>query len=162
MPPVGTSVRGALDDERRTWLMRTHSALHLLGGVVFRDLGAQVTGGNMEPGVARMDFNLTEVPPGLKETLNEACNREVVADRAIEVSVLPRDEAYAIPTLLRTATDLLPQDLEVVRLVDIVGLDLQADAGTHVASTRQIGRMEVVKIENKGRGFRRVRLRVLD
>jgi misacylated tRNA(Ala) deacylase len=162
VPPVGTSVRGALDDERRTWLMRTHSALHLLGGVVFRDLGAQVTGGNMEPGVARMDFNLTEVPPGLKETLNEACNAEVAADRAIQVSVLPREEAYAIPTLLRTATDLLPRDLEVVRLVDIVGLDLQADAGTHVASTKQIGRVEVVKIENKGRGFRRVRLRLTD
>ena len=162
VPPVGTSVRGALDDERRSWLMRTHSALHLLGGVVFRDLGALVTGGNMEPGVARMDFNLTEVPPGLKDWLTEACNLEVAADRAIEVSVLPRDEAYAIPTLLRTATDLLPKDLEVVRLVDIVGLDLQADAGTHVASTRQIGRIEVAKIENKGRGFRRVRLRVHD
>ena len=162
VPPVGTSVRGALDDERRSWLMRTHSALHLLGGVVFRDLGALVTGGNMEPGIARMDFNLTEVPTGLKEALTEACNLEVAADRAIEVSVLPRDEAYEIPTLLRTATDLLPKDLEVVRLVDIVGLDLLADAGTHVASTRQIGRIEVAKIENKGRGFRRVRLRVHD
>ena len=162
VPPVGTSVRGALDDERRTWLMRTHSALHLLGGVVFRDYGALVTGGNMEPAVARMDFNLTEVPPGLKETLTEACNVEVAADRAIEVSVLPREEAYAIPTLLRTATDLLPPDLEVVRLIDITGLDLQADGGTHVASTRQIGRMEVIKIENKGKGFRRVRLRVHD
>jgi misacylated tRNA(Ala) deacylase len=162
VPPVGTAVRGALDDARRTWLMRTHSALHLLGGVVFRDYGALVTGGNMEPGLARMDFNLPEVPEGLKETLTQACNVEVQIDRAIEVSVLPRDEAYAIPTLLRTATDLLPPDLEVVRLVDISGLDLQADGGTHVASTRQIGRLEVVKIENKGRGFRRVRLRVLD
>ncbi len=162
VPPVGTAVRGALDDERRTWLMRTHSGLHLLGGVVFRDYGALVTGGNMEPGTARMDFNLTEVPPGFKESLTQACNAEVQADRAIAVSVLPRDEAYAIPTLLRTATDLLPPDLEVVRLVDITGLDLQADGGTHVASTRQIGRIEVVKIENKGRGFRRVRVRVLD
>jgi misacylated tRNA(Ala) deacylase len=162
VPPVGTSVRGALDDERRTWLMRTHSGLHLLGGVVFRDFGALVTGGNMEPGVARMDFNLPEVPEGFKDSLSQACNVEVAADRAIEVSVLPREEAYAIPTLLRTATDLLPPDLEVVRLVDITGLDLQADGGTHVASTRQIGRLEVVKVENKGRGFRRVRVRVLD
>jgi misacylated tRNA(Ala) deacylase len=122
-----------------------------------------VTGGNMEPGRGADGLQPHRGAAGLKETLNEACNLEVAADRAIEVSVLPRDEAYAIPTLLRTATDLLPQDLEVVRLVDIVGLDLQADdAGTHVASTRQIGRMEVVKIENKGRGFRRVRLRVLD
>ncbi len=162
VPPVGTPVRGALDDERRSWLMRTHSALHLLGGVVFRDFGALVTGGNMEPGVARMDFNLPEVPAGLKEQLTQACNAEVAADRAITVSVLPREQAYAIPTLLRTATDLLPPDLEVVRLVDITGLDLQADGGTHVASTRQIGRIEVLKIENKGRGFRRVRVRVLD
>ncbi len=162
VPPVGTAVRGALDDERRTMLMRTHSGLHLLGGVVFRDFGALVTGGNMEPGTARMDFNLPEVPPGLKESLTEACNVEVAADRAIQVSVLPREQAYAIPTLLRTATDLLPPDLEVVRLVDITGLDLQADGGTHVASTRQIGRIEVVKIENKGRGFRRVRVQVLD
>jgi misacylated tRNA(Ala) deacylase len=162
VPPAGTSVRGALDDERRTWLMRTHSGLHLLGGVVFRDFGALVTGGNMEPGSARMDFNLPEVPPGFKEALTQACNVEVAADRAIEVSVLPRDEAYAIPTLLRTATDLLPPDLQVVRLVDITGLDLQADGGTHVASTRQIGRMEVVKVENKGRGFRRVRVRIVD
>ncbi len=162
VPPVGTSVRGAIDDERRTRLMRTHSALHLLGGVVFRDLGALVTGGNMTPGEARMDFNLTEVPPGLKDTLDAACNLEVQADRAIEVSVLPREQAYEIPTLLRTATDLLPPELEVVRLVDIVGLDLQADGGTHVASTRQIGRIEIAKIENKGRGFRRVRLRLPD
>jgi misacylated tRNA(Ala) deacylase len=162
IPPVGTAVRGALDDARRTLLMRTHSGLHLLGGVVFRDFGALVTGGNMTPGEARMDFNLPEVPPGLKETLTEACAREVEADRAIAVSWLPREEAYAIPTLLRTATDLLPQDLEVVRLVDIDGLDLQADGGTHVASTRQIGRIEVVKIENKGKGFRRVRVRLVD
>jgi misacylated tRNA(Ala) deacylase len=162
IPTPGTQVRGALDDVRRTMLMRTHSGLHVLCGVVFRDYGAPVTGGNMEPGEARMDFNLPEVPPGFKETLTEACNAEVQADRAIEVKVLPREAAYAIPTLVRTATDLLPPDLEVVRLIDINGLDLQADGGTHVAATRQIGRMEVVKVENKGKGFRRVRIRVAD
>jgi misacylated tRNA(Ala) deacylase len=114
----------------------------------------------MEPGVARLDFNLPEVPAGFRETLESACNTEVAADRAIEVSVLPRDQAYAIPTLLRTETDLLPPDLELVRIVDVVGLDLQADGGTHVASTRQIGRIEVTKVESKGRGFRRVRVRL--
>lgn len=160
LPPVGTSVRGAVDDERRSMLMRTHSGLHVLCGVVFRDHGVPVTGGNMEPGEARLDFDLPEVPPGFKDSLTEALNAEVAADRAIQVKVLPRDEAYALGPIIRTATDLLPPELEVVRLIDIVDLDLQADGGTHVASTKQIGRIEVVKVENKGRGFRRVRIRL--
>ncbi len=162
LPPPGTAVRGALDDERRSVLMRTHSALHLLGGVLFREIGVLMTSSAMEPGEGRLDFPLPEVPPGFKQSLTDACNVEVQADRAIAVSVLPREEAYAIPTLLRTATDLLPPDIEVVRIVDIDGLDLQADGGTHVASTRQIGRIEVAKIENKGKSFRRVRIRVTD
>lgn len=163
VPPVGTAVRGAVEDARRTALMRTHSGLHLLSGVVYRDFGALVTGGNMEPLEARMDFNLPEVPEGFKDRVAEACAAEVAADRAIEVGTLPRDEAFAThPDLIRTAVDLLPPDLEVVRIVDIVGLDTQADGGTHVASTRQIGRLEVVKIESKGKGFRRLRVRVVD
>ena len=160
IPTAGTAVRGAIEDARRTALMRTHSGLHLLSGVVFRDFGALVTGGNMEPFEARMDFNLPEVPPGFKEAVAEACAVEVAADRAIEVSTLPRAEAFEIPDILRTATNLLPPDLEVVRIVDIVGLDTQADGGTHVASTRQIGAIEVVKVENKGKGFRRLRIRI--
>jgi len=163
VPPVGTAVRGTVEDERRTRLMRTHSGLHLLSGVVFRDFGSLVTGGNMEPLEARMDFNLPEVPEGFKDRVAEACAAEVAADRAIEVFTLPRDEAFAShPDLIRTATDLLPPELEVVRIVDIVGLDTQADGGTHVASTRQIGRIEVVKVENKGKGFRRLRIRLVD
>jgi len=163
VPPPGTSVRGAVQDERRTALMRTHSGLHLLSGVVFRDFGALVTGGNMEPLEARMDFNLPEVPEGFKDRVAAACEVEVAADRAIEVGSLPRAEAFAThPDLIRTATDLLPPDLEVVRIVDIVGLDTQADGGTHVSSTRRIGRIEVVKVENKGKGFRRLRVRLTD
>ena len=161
VPPAGTAVRGAVEDERRTALMRTHSGLHLLSGVVYRDFGSLVTGGNMEPLAARMDFNLPEVPDGFKERVAEACAAEVAADRAIEVGSLPRDEAFARhPDLIRTAQDLLPPDLEVVRIVDIVGLDTQADGGTHVASTSQIGRIEVVKVESKGKGFRRLRVRL--
>ena len=160
LPPPGTPVRGAIEDERRTALMRTHSGLHLLSGVVFRDFGALVTGGNMEPFEARMDFNLPEVPEGFKESVAAACAVEVAANRAIEVSTLPRDQAFAIPDIIRTATNLLPPDLEIVRIVDIVGLDTQADGGTHVASTRQIGDIEVVKVENKGKGFRRLRIRI--
>ena len=161
VPPAGTAVRGALDDERRTQLMRTHSGLHVLTGVVFRDFGALVTGGNMEPLTARMDFDLSEVPPDFKDRVAEAVNAEIRTDRRITVSNLPRDEAFAIPDIIRTATNLLPPDLEVVRIVDIAGLDTQADGGTHVASTALIGRMEVVKMESKGRGFRRLRVRIV-
>jgi misacylated tRNA(Ala) deacylase len=160
VPSPGTAVRGALDDARRTALMRTHSGLHVLTGVVFRDFGALVTGGSMEPLTARMDFDLAEVPADFKDRVAAACNAEIGQDRRIEVSVLPREEAFAIPDIIRTATNLLPPDIEVVRIVDIVGLDTQADGGTHVASTAMIGRLEVVKIENKGRGFRRLRVRI--
>ncbi len=142
--------------------MRTHSALHVLCGVVFRDYGALVTGGNMEPLSARMDFNMTEVPAGFRDAVEAACNEEVRADRRIDVRVLPRAEAFAIPDIIRTATNLVPEGVPEVRIIDIVGLDTQADGGTHVASTKQIGHVELTKIENKGRGFRRVRLRVRD
>ena len=158
LPPVGTAVRGAIEDDRRTALMRTHSGLHLLSGVVFRDFGALVTGSNMDPLSGRLDFNLDEVPPGFKEAVEAACNVEVDTDRAIEAYELPRDDAFAIPDVIRTATNLLPPGIEIVRIVDIKGLDVQADGGTHVASTRQIGPMRVLKVENKGKGFRRIRI----
>jgi len=158
VPPVGAAVRGAIEDERRTALMRTHSGLHLLSGVVFRDFGALVTGSNMDPLTGRLDFNLEEVPPGFKEAVEAACNAEVEADRAIEAYELPRAEAFEIPDIIRTATNLLPPSIEVVRIVDIKGLDVQADGGTHVASTKQVGAMRVVKVENKGKGFRRIRV----
>ncbi len=162
LPPAGTKVRGAVKDERRTALMRTHSGLHVLCGVVFRDYGSLVTGGNMEPGLARMDFDLPELPEGFRDAVEAACNAEIAADRRIDIRVLPRDEAFELPDIIRTATNLVPPDVTQVRIVDIVGLDQQADGGTHVASTRQIGRIEVVKIENKGRGFRRLRIKITD
>ena len=151
VPPPGTPVRGAVEDARRTALMRTHSGLHVLCGVVFRDYGALVTGGNMEPLTARMDFDLPEVPEGFRDAVEAACNTEVGADRRIDVRVLPRADAFALPDIIRTATNLVPQDVAEVRIIDIVGLDQQADGGTHVASTSQIVKIEVVKIENKGR-----------
>ena len=160
LPPAGSLVRGALDDERRTRLMRTHSGLHVLTAVVFRDFGALVTGGNMEPLAARMDFDLPEVPAGFKDRVTAAVNAEIAANRAIRVQTLPRAEAFQIPDIIRTATNLLPEELTDVRIVDIDGLDVQADGGTHVASTAMIGGMEVVKMENKGRGFRRLRVRL--
>src|SRR6266702_8833638 len=162
LPPPGTAVAGALEDERRTALMRTHSGLHVLCGVVYRDFGSLVTGGNMEPFAARMDFDLPQVPAGFKEAVEAACNAEIAAGRRIDVRVLPRDDAFAIPDIIRTATNLVPPEVKEVRIVDIVGLDQQADGGTHVASTGQIGRIEVVKIENKGKGFRRLRIKIAD
>ncbi len=160
VPPPGTAVRGAIEDERRTVLMRTHSGLHVLCGVVFRDFGALVTGGNMDVDGARMDFNLPEVPPDFKARLEDAVNAEVRADRAIVDRVLSRDEALAIPDIVRTQTNLIPADAAEVRIVDIVGLDVQADGGTHVASTAQIGGVQITKVESKGRANRRVRLRL--
>lgn len=162
LPPVATSVQGAIEDPRRTALMRTHSGLHVLSGVVFRDFGALVTGSNMEPLTGRLDFNLEVVPEGFKDSVEEALNTEIVADRAISAYELPREEALAIPDVIRTAANLLPPTIEIVRIVDIAGLDVQADGGTHVASTRQVGRMRVAKIENKGKGFRRIRVTVED
>ncbi|RKS71197.1 misacylated tRNA(Ala) deacylase [Actinomadura pelletieri DSM 43383] len=160
VPPVGTVVEGAVEDARRTALMRTHSGLHLLCGVVFRDYGCLVTGGNMNPLTARMDFDLREVPPGFKQAVEDACNAEVEADRRIDIRTLPRAEAFEIPDIIRTATNLVPPEVQDVRIVDIVGLDTQADGGTHVASTKQIGRITVAKVENKGRGFRRLRIKI--
>jgi misacylated tRNA(Ala) deacylase len=162
VPPAGTAVTGAVEDDRRTRLMRTHSGLHVLCGVVFRDFGALVTGGNMEPGEARMDFNLPEVPPDFKARLEELVNAEVAADRSVAVKVLPRAEALAIPDIIRTQSNLIPPEEQEIRIVDIVGLDVQADGGTHVASTAQIGKVQVVKVESKGRANRRVRLRLAD
>jgi misacylated tRNA(Ala) deacylase len=159
VPPVGTAVRGALDDERRSTLMRTHSGLHVLCGTVFRDFGALVTGNSMEPGEARMDFNLPEVPPNFKQSLEDAVNAEIAADRPIEVRTVPRAEALAMPDIIRTQS-VVPPEYDEMRLVDIVGLDVQADGGTHVASTRQIGQLQVVKVESKGRQNRRVRVRL--
>jgi misacylated tRNA(Ala) deacylase len=162
VPPVGTAVGGAVTDDRRTMLMRTHSGLHVLCGVVFRDFGALVTGGNMEAGEARMDFNLPEVPADFKARLEELVNAEVVADRRVAVKVMPRDEALALPDIIRTQSNLIPADEQEIRIVDIVGLDVQADGGTHVASTAQIGKVAVVKVESKGKANRRVRVKLVD
>ena len=159
VPAAGAAVRGALDDDRRSSLMRTHSGLHVLCGTVFRDFGALVTGNSMEPGEARMDFNLPDIPPDFKQSLEDTVNAEIEADRKIEVRELPREEALAIPDIVRTAGRVPPEEARM-RIVDIVGLDMQADGGTHVASTRQIGRVQVVKVDNKGRQNRRVRIRL--
>lgn len=158
LPSVGAEVLARLDDGRRRSLMRTHSALHVVCGVIYRDFAALVTGSNMEPLTGRMDFNLPDVPAGFRADLEQAVNEEIARDRAIVSRVVSRDEALRDPTVMRTAQLHLPEQVEVVRIIDIQGLDAQADAGTHVASTRQIGEVAIAKVESKGKGFRRVRV----
>lgn len=160
MPPIGAAALGALDWDRRYLLMRTHTALHILCGVVWRDYGAQVTGGNMQPGSARMDFELANMSADFAERMGELVNLEVQAARDIEVNTLPREEAFKIPDLIRTKINLLPPAIKEVRTVNISGLDLQADGGTHVANTREVGAISIAGHESKGRINKRLRIRL--
>ena len=157
-PTVGTLVTGQLDWERRYRLMRTHTALHILCGVIWRDFGVQVTGGNMEPGQARMDFEFDRMVGEFAREIEQRINLEVAAARPIRVAILPREEAFQIPDLIRTKINLLPPAIKKVRTVEIVGLDLQADGGTHVANTREVGTIHVVGYESKGRINKRLRI----
>jgi misacylated tRNA(Ala) deacylase len=161
-PAVGVAVTAELDWDRRHALMRTHSALHVLCGVIWRDYQASVTGGNMEPLSGRMDFEFETMHADLVAEIERRVNAEIAADREIHVNVLPRDEAFAIPDLIRTKINLLPPGIEEVRTIEIVGLDLQADGGTHVARTSEIGRVRVTGYESKGRINKRIRIEVLD
>ena len=160
LPSAGESVRGTIDWERRHQLMRTHSALHVLCGVIWNEWGTAVTGGNMEPLEARMDFEFDPLPEGFAARVTELVNAEIAADRPIEVSFLPRDSALEDADLIRTKVNLIPESVSEIRVVDIVGLDKQADGGTHVRSTGEIGRFEVVKTESKGKGNKRLRIRL--
>jgi misacylated tRNA(Ala) deacylase len=161
-PAVGATVHGVLDWERRHALMRTHTALHVLCGVIWNEWGTAVTGGNMEPLAARMDFEFDPLPEGFGPRVEELVNTELAADHRIEVGFLPRDEAVLDADLIRTKVSLIPESVPEIRVVDIVGLDKQADGGTHVASTSEVGRIKVVKTESKGKGNKRIRIEVLD
>lgn len=155
-PPAGTTVRGILDWERRYALMRTHTALHILCGVVWRDYGALVTGANMEPLRGRMDFEFERMGQELVREIEEKINQEVTAARPVRVRILPREEALQIPDLIRTKVNLLPPHITQIRVVEIEGLDLQADGGTHVANTAEVGRIRVVDYKSKGRINKRI------
>ena len=156
LPAIGTSVHGVLDWERRYQLMRTHTAMHILCGVVWRDYGASVTGGDMDPLKGRMDFEFENFSADLVHTIEEAVNKEVAAARSVSVAILPREEAFAIPDLIRTKINLLPEGIQEVRTVEIQGLDLQADGGTHVLNTSEVGTIRVVKHKSKGKINKRI------
>ena len=157
-PAVGAALHGAIDWERRYLLMRTHTALHILCGVVWRDYGALVTGGDMRPGTARMDFELENMSAEFAEEVEARINAEVAEARVIDVGSMTRGEADAHPDLIRTKINLLPAAITEVRTIDITGLDLQADGGTHVHNTREVGRINVVGHESKGRINKRLRI----
>ena len=155
-PPIGTPVHGVIDWDRRYKLMRTHTAMHILCGVIFRDYGASVTGGNMEPLKGRMDFEFETMRQEFVKTIEEKINVEVANARPTRVKIMPRAEAFQIPDLIRTKINLLPDGITEVRTVEIVGLDLQADGGTHVANTSEVGRIHVVDYKSKGKINKRI------
>lgn len=150
LPQVGAPVRGNLDWDRRYNLMRTHTAMHILCGVVFRDYGALVTGGKMDPLEGRMDFEFETMGGELVASIEDAANEAVAAGLEVRAKVLPREEAFQIPDLIRTKINLLPEGIAQVRTVEIVGLDLQADGGTHVRNTAEVGPIKVVDYKSKG------------
>jgi misacylated tRNA(Ala) deacylase len=159
-PPAGARVRAEIDWDRRHLLMRTHTALHVLSAVVWRSHGAKVTGGNMEPGVARMDFELEAISADFGRRVEEELNALLAADRPVRVRFVPRAEALADPDLVRTKVNLIPEHVDPIRVIEIEGIDVQADGGTHVRSTAEVGRVRVVKTESKGRAFKRMRIEV--
>lgn len=162
LPDPGMAVEGVIDWERRYLTMRTHTALHALSGVVFRDYGAKVTGGNMTPGEARMDFELDGISQEFGQEIERVLNAELVKGYPTEIITMAREIALQDPDLIRTKVNLIPEFIEEIRVVDIKGLDRQADGGTHVNSTLEVGRIEVVKTESKGKSNKRMRIRVAD
>lgn len=155
---VGAAAHGVLDWERRHGLMRTHTALHILCGVIWNEWGVPVTGGNMEPLTARMDFEFDPLPEGFADRVTELVNAEIAADRPIEVSFLARDVAVTDEDLIRTKVNMIPEFVTEIRVIDIVGLDKQADGGTHVGRTGEVGTFSITKTESKGKGNKRVRI----
>jgi len=158
LPDEGVTLHGLINWERRYQLMRTHTAMHILCGVVFRDYGAQVTGGDMEPLKGRMDFEFESLSHDLVLVIEQAVNREVEQGRPIKVQILPRQQAFMIPDLIRTKINLLPPGIPEVRVVELVGLDLQADGGTHVHNTSEVGCIKIVDYKSKGKINKRIYL----
>ena len=156
LPTEGDQITGVIDWERRYQVMRTHTAMHILCGVIFRDYGAHVTGGDMEPLKGRMDFEFESMTSELVGVINTAINKEVQAAREVRANVLPREEAFKIPDLIRTKINLLPEGITEVRIIEIVGLDLQADGGTHVKNTSEVGVMHVTDYKSKGKINKRI------
>lgn len=161
-PAVGSVVELEIDWERRYRLMRTHTAMHVLCGTIFREFGALVTGGNMALDKARMDFELEDLNPERVKLIEERANAEIAAGRDVRWRSIPREEAFQIPDLIRTKINLLPDFIQEVRVVEIDGLDLQADGGTHVRNTAEVGGIRIVGTRSKGRINKRLEIQLVD
>lgn len=161
-PLVGTEVKCTIDWDFRYRMMRTHTALHILCGTIWREFGVQVTGGQMYPDRARMDFAMEDLNKERLAFIEEKINEAVQADYPVRVYTLPREKAFAIPDLIRTKINLLPPEMQDIRIVEIVGLDLQADGGTHVRHTKEVGGIRITKTENKGRINKRLEIQLRD
>ena len=161
-PKIGQAVTGLINWDRRYLLMRTHTALHILCGVIWRDYGAKVTGGDMQPGSARMDFELESISSQFAQDIETSVNAEISQNRTIVVGNLTREEADVHPDLIRTKINLLPKNITEVRTIDITGLDVQADGGTHVSNTKEVGSIKVIGHESKGRINKRLRITIQD
>lgn len=160
-PDPGVGVEAAINWERRYRTMKVHTALHALSGLVFRDFAAKVTGGNMTPdGEARMDFELDGISVEFGRQVEEKLNAELTKNYPTEILYMAREEALKDPDLIRTKVNLIPDWVEEIRVIDIVGLDRQADGGTHVASTLEVGYVQVVKTESKGKSNKRMRIKL--
>jgi misacylated tRNA(Ala) deacylase len=162
LPTIGETVQGAIDWGRRYLLMRIHTAQHILNGVIWRDYGALVTGAHMIPGEGRLDFELPSMSKEFAHAVEERVNEQVALDLPVRILFLARAEADRDPSLLRLKADRIPRSVDPLRVIDIVGLDRQADGGTHVASTGEVGRVRVVKAESKGKSNKRIRIAVED
>ncbi len=162
LPDIGSPVTGELDWDHRYQLMRTHTAMHILCGTIFRDYGASVTGGNMSPLQGRMDFEFATLQKDLVQVIENAVNFEINSALPVSWRIIPREEAFEIPDLIRTKINLLPDQIEFVRIVEIASLDLQADGGTHVKNTSEVGSVKITDYKSKGRENKRIYLEVLD
>jgi misacylated tRNA(Ala) deacylase len=162
LPGIGDVVNGELDWEFRYQLMRTHTAMHVLCGVIFRDFGASVTGGNMTPLHGRMDFEFASLTKDLVTVIEDTVNNEISASHPVSWRTIPRDEAFQIPDLIRTKINLLPKHITEVRVVEIEGLDLQADGGTHVRNTSEVGKVKITDYKSKGRENKRIYLELIE
>jgi misacylated tRNA(Ala) deacylase len=160
LPEIGSVAHGEIAWERRYLLMRIHTAQHILNGVIWLDYGAHVTGAHMTPGEGRLDFELPSMSQQFARDVEARVNEQVARDLPVRVLFLPRVEADRDPSLLRLKANLIPRSVDPLRVVDIVGLDRQADGGTHVASTGEVGEVRVIKTESKGKANKRIRLAV--
>jgi misacylated tRNA(Ala) deacylase len=156
-PPPGEALHGVIDWDRRYICMRYHTCLHILSGVVFHRFGSDITGGQIYLDRARMDLSLPEFDRNVADQVVAEVNRVVARNFPIVVRFVPRAELERTPGLVRVDAQLVPEVREL-RVIDIQGFDAQADGGTHLHSTGEVGPVTLQKIENKGARNKRLYL----